>query len=97
MFIVRIALWPLNQNHNRTPQNHTLTNEVLRTEVAKAELKLEGNEQYVLEVKEQNQAVNADNKALNQIVSELNRMLAGCEAAIKGNEKLIGQLESKTK
>lgn len=72
----------------------TLTNELLRTEIAKAELRLEGNEQYVQEVKTQNQFIMTDNKELNVTISELNKTLAGYEATLSGNKQLIMNLEA---
>jgi len=65
-------------------------NESQRTDIAKAELKLEGNEPYVQEVKEQNKAVVVDNKALNKTISELNMTQAGDEADIDTGKTNLG-------
>lgn len=67
--------------------------EDLRTGQVKAELKLEGNQEFVGEVKAQNGRLSVDNKDLNVKLSELNRLIAGLESTIVGNEKLIAQLE----
>ena len=71
----------------------TESNETLRTEVAKANLKLEGNEAYVAEVKEQNKTLVNDNKALNSEIAQLSKTLAGQEATISGNDKLIQNIQ----
>ncbi|CCN86015.1 DNA-binding protein [Vibrio nigripulchritudo] len=71
----------------------TESNETIRTEAAKANLKLEGNEAYVNEVKEQNKALTTDNKALNAEIAHLNKTLAGQEATIHGDDKLIQSLQ----
>ena len=64
-------------------------NESLRTDISKAELRLEANQEFVDEVKSQNSQLTIDNKELNSTVAELNRSLSGKESAITGNEKLI--------
>ena len=69
-------------------------NESLRTNIAKAELKLESNQELVDEMKSQNARLIADNKELNLTIAELNRDLSGKESAITGNEKLIKALEN---
>jgi chromosome segregation ATPase len=69
-------------------------NETLRTEMAKAELKLEGNQEFVNEVKAQNTEYQIENKTLNKSVSDLNAILASQTATIKGNDKLVAQLET---
>ncbi len=71
----------------------TATNETLRTDIAKAELKLEGNQAYVEEVKTQNTALTSENKSLNGEITALNKQLASLEATISGNDKLIVSLE----
>lgn len=75
----------------------TESNEKLRTDVAKANLKLEGNEAYVGEIKEQNAGLTEGAKTLSAEIAKLNKQLAGQEATLSGNEKLIknlqGQLE----
>ncbi|GEA09169.1 hypothetical protein KUL42_39300 [Alteromonas sp. KUL42] len=72
------------------------TNEELRTEIAKAELKLEGNQQYVDEVKAQNAALVDDNKLLNKELAAINKTLASQETELTVNSKLINSLESST-
>tara|TARA_R110001606_G_scaffold399101_1_gene580728 strand:+ start:17461 stop:18441 length:981 start_codon:yes stop_codon:yes gene_type:complete len=83
---------------NSTNINDALskTNEALRTDISKAELKLEGNQEYVAEVKTQNSSLNTDNKALNAALAELTKTVATQEAVLSGNEKLIKNLESAT-
>ena len=80
-------------------ENKSLTqaNENLRTEIAKAEMRLEGNQQYVDEVKTQNVALVADDKTLNKELSALNKTLASQESTLAGNTKLIFNLESSAK
>lgn len=75
--------------------NKTLTssNENLRTEIAKAELKLESNQEYVNEVKTQNANLVADNKELNTNIASLSKTIASQESTIAGNEKLIDNLQ----
>lgn len=79
----------LNENTKLNKQN-----ESLRTNIARAELMLESNQQLVDEVKSQNTQLIADNKELNLMISELNRSLSGKESTITGNEKLILTLEA---
>jgi len=80
-------------------ENNTLlsSNEKLRTEIAKSELRLEGNQQYVTEVKSRNSELIADNKELNTQFATSNKTLARLEATISGNEKLISSLEVSSK
>lgn len=73
------------------------SNESLRTDIAKAELKLEGNAEFVAEVKGQNQALQEDNKRLNKVESELSRAIATLEATVIGNNKLITNYEANHK
>ncbi|MCE2597133.1 hypothetical protein K6Y31_20375 [Motilimonas cestriensis] len=68
------------------------SNESLRTEVAKAELRLEGNEKYVNEVKQQSLALIAENKAASTTIATLNKEIASQEATLKGNHQLIRNL-----
>jgi len=72
------------------------SNETLRTDIAKAELKLEGNQQYVTEVKSQNSELVAENKELNARFANSNKTLASLEATVTGNDKLISSLEAST-
>jgi len=69
------------------------SNETLRTDIAKSELRLEGNQQYVTEVKSQNSELVDENKQLNHQFANSNKTLAGLEATISGNNKLIENLE----
>lgn len=69
-------------------------NESLRTETAKAQLKLEGNQAFVDEVKAQNAAYLDENKELKNSLAELNATMASQAATITGNEKLVAQLDS---
>jgi len=80
-------------------ENNTLlsSNENLRTEIAKSELRLEGNQQYVTEVKSRNSELIADNKELNTQFATSNKTLARLEATISGNEKLISSIEMSSK
>lgn len=80
-----------------TVKSLSSTNESQRTEIAKANLKLEGNQQYVDEVKAQNADLVSENKALSRELSNLNKTLAGQEATIAGNSKLIANLENTSK
>jgi chromosome segregation ATPase len=68
------------------------SNEDIRTQQVKAELRLEGNQDFVDEVKKQNTHLLQDNKELNAKLSELNRVIAGLESTVVGNDKLIEQL-----
>ena len=70
------------------------SNETLRTEIAKSELRLEGNQQYVTEVKSQNSVLVTENKGLNTQFADSNKTLASLEATIAGNDKLISSLEA---
>lgn len=81
------------QLSERDQENKDLakTNETLRTNIAKAELKLEGNTAYTEEVKAQNQVLSAENKDLNRQIAEMSKVAAGHESTIAGNEKLITQ------
>jgi len=69
-------------------------NETLRMEIAKAELKQEGNQKFVGEVKAQNTEYLEENKVLNKSLAELNAALASHTATITGNDKLVIQLET---
>lgn len=71
-------------------------NETLRTDIAKSELKLEGNEKYVNEVKSQNNTLVSENKNLQTQRANDNKTLARQEATISGNDRLIKNLESTT-
>ena len=68
------------------------TNESLRTSVAKAELKMEGNTEYVSEVKTNQQAVLAENKNLQQELASLSKNFAGLESTLSGRNELLVQL-----
>ena len=81
-------------NENKTLSSN---NENLRTEIAKAELKLEGNQEYVNEVKTQNADLVKDNKELNKNIASLSKNIASYEATLSGNEKLITNLEASAK
>lgn len=70
------------------------SNEGLRTNVAKAELKLEGNQDYVTEVKARNDALTQQLEQLRVDNTKLAREVASYESNSKGQEKLIAQLES---
>mgnify|MGYP006167928515 CR=1 FL=1 len=82
---------------NATVKSLTETNEGQRTELAKANLKLEGNQKYVDEVKAQNADLVSENKALSKELTNVNRTLAGQDATIAGNNKLISNLEETAK
>ena len=81
---------------NAEETNNTLAaaNESLRTNIARADLKLESNQEYVTEVKSQNSTVTTENKELNKAVAELSKQVATQEVVISGNAKLIENLES---
>ncbi|WP_426575629.1 hypothetical protein ACP179_01935 (plasmid) [Xenorhabdus stockiae] len=70
------------------------SNESLRTEIVKAEFKLEGNQAYVDEVKKQNTDLVSENKSLIGEITALNKQIASFEATLTGNDKLIMRLES---
>ncbi|WP_051303416.1 DNA-binding protein [Psychromonas aquimarina] len=70
------------------------SNELLRTEIAKAELKLEGNAEFVAEVKEQNSILQNENKALNIDKADLSKSIAGLEATVSGHQQLITNYET---
>jgi chromosome segregation ATPase len=80
-------------------ENKSLTslNEDIRNQKIKAELRLEGNQEYTDEVKAQNTLLRQDNKELNTSLSKLNGIIAGLESTVRGNEKLIVQLKSQIK
>jgi hypothetical protein len=71
----------------------TTTNESLRKEVTRAELKLEGNQEYVEEVKSQNLELITENKSLSKEISANIKTISTQEAVISGNEKLISNQE----
>ena len=70
------------------------SNETLRTELAKAQLKLEGNQDYVNEVKARNDALTQQVEQLRTENKDISRALASNESTGKGQEKLLIQLES---
>ncbi len=72
------------------------TNEILRTTVAKAELRMEGNELYVSEVKTNQQAVLDENKTLQQELAVINKNHAALESTLFGREELLEQLRHQT-
>ena len=84
---------------NALEENKALSqhNETLRTDIAKHELKLEGNQAFTNEVKSQNTDLVVENKKLNQSITELSKNLVGKEAVIEGNEKLITSLQEQQK
>ncbi|MCS6271828.1 hypothetical protein G3489_19325 [Shewanella baltica] len=82
-------------DYQKTSKDLANTNETLRTDIAKAELKLEGNESYVQEVKEQNLALTASNNKLLAELAALNKVVARHEATEDGNNKLITNLEAR--
>ncbi len=71
-----------------------ITNEGLRTEIAKAQLLVDGNERYVQEVKVNHQALVQDLKNLTAQHAETLRQLAHQEAENSGYRQLISQLRS---
>jgi len=93
----RVIVTELRQQiSNEKKENSALvsSNETLRTEIAKSELRLEGNQQYVTEVKSQNGELVAENKELNIRFANSNKTLASLEATVAGNNKLIESLEN---
>ncbi|WP_426577273.1 DNA-binding protein [Xenorhabdus stockiae] len=93
----RVIVQELRQQlDTQVEENRSLaaSNESLRTEIAKAELRLEGNQEYVGEVKAQNTALLSENKALNSHITDLNKQLARFEATLAGNDKLMAQMEA---
>jgi chromosome segregation ATPase len=66
----------------------------LRTELAKSQLRLEGNISFTDEVRGQNEALNRELKDLHQQIADFNKSQAAAEAMIAGNEKLITQTAS---
>ncbi len=83
------------QLDDQTEQNTSLLhqNESLRTEIAKAQLRLEGNENYVSEVKEQQKQLQRSNQELSNALSELRSLNAAQNEKISGADKLIQKLE----
>jgi len=79
----------LDENKQLTNQN-----ESLRTELAKAELKLESNQELVEQVKGQNEQLVSDLKEVNAIVADMSKDIASKESTITGNEKLITNLHA---
>lgn len=71
-----------------------IQNESLRAGKAKAELKLESNQQLVDEIKSLNFQLTSENKELNSNIVELNKISARHESTIIGNDKLILALEA---
>lgn len=84
------------QLSNVTKESKALSqqNESLRTDIAKAELKLEGNQEFVNEVKTQNAQLSAENKEFITTISDLNKTIASQESTMSGNDKLIQTLQS---
>ena len=80
-------------------ENTTLTkaNDNLRTDIAKAELKAEGHQALVDELKASNKTLLSDNKNLNKQVIDTNKTMAGLESKIEGNNQLITQIQSSLK
>ncbi len=76
--------------HERAELNETI--ESLRKALAKAELKLESNEAYVSEVKEQNRALSQDNKVLSQEIAQRSSDIAGLSEKLSGKEALVKNL-----
>ncbi|ENG7506300.1 DNA-binding protein [Vibrio parahaemolyticus] len=79
----------------------THTNETLRTELAKSELKLESNQDYVNEVKakqqqleERNATLQSDNQSLSQQVTKLSTQLEGSVSVVSTLEKRIMDFET---
>lgn len=70
------------------------SNEHMRTELAKAELRVETNKEYVSAVKVQIDTITEQNKALNNEVIKLSNKGAGQDAVLSGNEKLISVLKT---
>ena len=68
--------------------------EDLRTNLAKAELRSEGDKNLAQEFKTQNTQLSADNKELNSTISDLSKDIASKESAIAGDNKLIYSLQS---
>ena len=69
-------------------------NELLSSDIATAELKLESNQELVDEMKSQATRLISENKELHSNIAELNRSIASKEATTLGNDKLILTLES---
>jgi DNA repair exonuclease SbcCD ATPase subunit len=70
------------------------SNETLRTSLAKEELKVETNKEYVDTVKAQVAAVTEQNTRLNEKVLELSSNRASLSAELEGSKKLINTLQS---
>lgn len=79
----------LDENKQLTNQN-----ESLRTDLAKAELKLESNQELVEQVKGQNEQLVSDLKEVNGIVADMSKDIASKDSTITGNEKLITNLHA---
>lgn len=85
------------EDESKASEELAKSNESLRTQVATVRLKLEGNQQYVDEVKSQSKLLTGENKALTIQISDLLKSNASQESMIAGNDKLISNLESSLK
>lgn len=81
---------------DKDKSNLAETNEALRTEIAKSQLKLENNETYVTEVKENQRRVTQELKVANQKISEQAATIAKLETNTERDTKQIEDLRNST-
>lgn len=72
------------------------TNETLRTEIAKSQLKLENNETYVTEVKENQRKMKQELQVANQKITEQGATIAKLETNTERDAKQIQDLRNST-
>jgi chromosome segregation ATPase len=70
----------------------TAQNELIRTNLAKAEIKSENNLDRVNDIKAQNTQLITDNKELNFNIANLNKDIAGKDSSINANKELVTAL-----
>ncbi|MDI4653633.1 MULTISPECIES: DNA-binding protein [Pseudoalteromonas] len=81
---------------DKDKSNLAETNEALRTEIAKSQLKLENNETYVTEVKENQRRVTQELQIANQKISEQAATIAKLETNTERDAKQIEDLRNST-
>lgn len=81
---------------DKDKSNLAETNEALRTEIAKSQLKLENNEKYVTEVKENQRKVTQELQVANQKITEQAATIAKLETNTERDAKQIEDLRNST-
>ena len=81
---------------DKDKSNLAETNEALRTEIAKSQLKLENNETYVTEVKENQRRVTQELQVANQKITEQAATIAKLETNTERDAKQIEDLRNST-